>query len=312
MNPVIHYKPVHERTPDNQYHKLLERILKQGRRTEKPHFGEEGKEVIMVVGHQIRFDLRNGFPLLTERDLLTPGKRTPSIFHQALGELFAFLNGARTQAELERFGCFWWKSWVTPEKCGKRGLEVGDLGPGSYGPAWRSFPTAEGKPYDQILNILEQIRELPHLRTHFISPWIPQYTIRGKGKEQKVVVAPCHGWLHIFTFPETQELTLHHFQRSADVPVGLPANLIQYGALTLMLAQVLGYEARELIYTLSDAHIYAGQIKDVEELLSTAPQRLPTVILNPEVKDLLAFRQEHFSVADYEPQSGRRRIWTPI
>lgn len=299
------YKKFEERSFDRQYRTLLGEIIDEGQLVQT----QQQEPARMIVGHQMRFELKNGFPLITERDLASGGER--SVFQQAIAELCAFLNGARTEKELESFGCFWWKRWVTEEKCRKRGLEVGDLGPGSYGPAWRNFPTGE-RPFDQIRHLIEQIKELPHLRTHFVSPWIPQYVGRGKGKVQKVVVAPCHGWFHVMVNPETKELSVHHFQRSADAPVGLPANLIQYGALTLVLAQVTGLTAKELVYTISDAHIYDGQKKDVEEMFQTPNERLPTVTLDPELTDIFSFRPHHFQVSDYYPKLERRVIWTPV
>lgn len=298
-----------ERKPDTQYRELLRRILSDGEFVES----QQGENAMRVIGHMLRFDLRDGtFPMITERDLLSDGKKTKSTFFQALGELFGFLNGAHTQEELEKFGCGWWRPWVTAEKCAKRGLAPGDLGPGSYGPAWTAFPTAEGISFDQIQAILKQIKELPHLRTHFISPWAPQYIIRGQDITQKVVVVPCHGWLHILINTNTGELSLHHFQRSADVPVGLVANLIQYGALTYMLAQVTGYRVKELVYTLSDAHIFQRQLPEVEAMLDTKPQPLPRLTVDPAVKDLRQFRQEHFTVHDYFPQQERKIIPTPV
>jgi len=304
---MIQYLDFADRVADVQYRQLLECILNQGEEVDT----QQETAARKVIGYTFRFPLENGFPMITERDLLTSGKKTPSIFHQAIAELCAFLNGARSQQELEQLGCYWWKDWVTPEKCAKRGLLTGDLGPGSYGPAWRAFPTEDG-PFDQIRHILEQIEELPHLRTHFVSPWIPQYIGRGKHKQQKVVVAPCHGWFHVHINTRTKELSLFCLQRSVDVPVGLVANLIQYGALTLMLAQVTGYQAKNLIYTLDDAHIYDGQLTSVERLLKTQPQPLPTMTLEASVKSLFAFRSEHFNVTDYLPQLERMRIWTPI
>lgn len=306
--PVVDYTSFDLRVPDIQYRSLLHRIKASGR-VVMPQQGEEAR---CVVGHQMHFRLRDGFPLITERDLLTTTAGKPSQFALAIAELVAFLNGAQTLDEMRGYGCGWWSRWVTAEKCAKRGLPPGDLGPGSYGPAWRRFPTAEGQPFDQITHLLEQMRELPHLRTHFVSPWIPQYIGRGQGKQQRVVVAPCHGWLHTIINQDRRELTLHHFQRSADAPVGLVFNLIQYAALTMMLAQVLGLTAHELVYTISDAHIYAKQLPDVDDLLATEPHRFPTVTLDPTITDLFAFRPEHFIVADYYPQLPPRKIWTPV
>ncbi len=305
---MIHYRDFNLRYPDHQYRDLLSRIL----RSPKLVHPQQGEDAFKVFGHLIRFDMENGFPIITERDLVAPGKKTSSIFNQSLGEITAFLNGAQTQEELVKFGCSWWDRWVTPEKCAKRGLAAGDLGPGSYGAAWRRFPTAEGKPFDQITNLIEQMKELPHLRTHFVSPWVPQYTFRGKGKQQKVVVAPCHGWFDVELIPDKKEFSLFHLQRSADVPVGLVCNIIQYAALTLMLAQVTGYRAKELVYAIIDAHIYVKQVQDVKDMLQTEPQRFSTVELDQSVTDIFSFRPEHFTVKDYHPQLERRRIWTPV
>lgn len=310
----VAYRPYHDRVPDSQYRQLLHRIKQKGEDV-MPQQGEGSR---MVLAHQWHFPLANGFPIITERDLVSPQpKGGRSIFEMAIAELRAFLHGARTQEELTAHGCPWWKRWLTAEKCAKRGLAPGDNGPGSYGAAWRAFPTSEGEPFDQITHIIEQLNQEPHLRTHFVSPWIPQYIGRGKKadgtvKIQKVVVAPCHGWLHIITNPERGTLSLHHFQRSGDMPVGVAGNIIQYAALTLMLAQVTGYRAKELAYTISDAHVYDRQWWDVDDLLVTRPQRFPTVTLDPNIKDLFEFRPEHFTVTDYAPQLPPRFIWTPV
>lgn len=305
---MINYKEFYERIPDTQYRQLLKKIKKEGEKV----ITQLDEDAIMILGYQMRFKLSDGFPIITERDLVSSGNKRPSQFQMAIGELCAFLNGARTLEEMKKFGCGWWARWVTTEKCTKRGLEAGDLGPGSYGASWRNFPTAEGKPFDQISHLIEQIHELPHLRTHFVSPWIPQYIGRGKGKQQKVVVVPCHGWFHILINTTTKELSLHHFQRSADIPVGYPFNMIQYAALTLMISQITDYIPKEVIFTISDAHIYVNQMKDVDDLLATKPTPLPTVTIDPEIKDIFAFRSEHFKVTDYEPQLPRRVIWTPV
>ena len=305
---MIQYKEFLERTPDNQYQELLKRIISKGEKV----YSQQEEDAIRIIGHTMRFDLKNGFPIITERDLVSAKEGRPSQFQMAVGELCAFLNGARTLEQMKKFGCGWWRAWVTEEKCAKRGLETGDLGPGSYGPAWRSFPTAEGEPFDQITHLIEQINEIPHLRTHIVTPWIPQYIGRGKRKQQKVVVVPCHGWFHVLINTYTKELSLHQFQRSADVPVGLVFNLIQYAALTMMIAQVTGYKVDEFVYTTSDTHIFTGQMNDVNEILKTKPQRFPTVVINSTIKNIFAFRPEHFQVTDYKPQLSRRMIWTPI
>ena len=294
-------KTYSERTPDPQYQNLLRKILEEGVEV-LPIHGEKAK---MLVGQQLRYRLENGFPVITERDL------SGHFFRGALAEHVAFLHGARTQSELEKFGCKWWKAWVTKEKCDVFGLPEGDLGDGSYGAAWAAFPTKEGEPFNQIENFVKQIKERPHLRTHFISPWIPQYTLQHSGLRRRVVVAPCHGWIHALAFPETKELVIHHFQRSADFPVGVPFNIIQYAAFGMMLAQILDYSLREVVYTFSDAHIYESQYEKVRELLTREPRRLPTVTLDPSIKDIFDFRPEHFALSDYEPHP-KMVIPTPV
>lgn len=293
-------KTYKERTPDSQYRDLLARIMKEGREVKPIH----GEKALMLTGLQLRYDLSNGFPVIPDRDLGT-------LMKSALSELFAFMHGARTQEELEKWGCKWWSRWVTPEKCKIFGLEPGDLGPGSYGPAWAAFPTAEGKPFNQIIEVIKQIKERPFLRTHVITPWIPQYTIQHKDLTRKVVVAPCHGYMHILAFPETKEVSLHHFQRSGDMPVGVPFNIIQYASFTLMVAQILGYKPFEYVHTISDAHIYESQYEYVKELIVREPKKLPTVTIDESVKEILDFRPEHFTLTDYEPHAAMK-IPTPV
>jgi len=308
MSFLPRYKHFGERTPDTQYRDLLRSIVQTGE--EVPT--RQGVPALKVIGHLMRFPLENGFPIITERDLVSTRNSRPSQFHQALAEICAFLNGVQTQQELEQFGCFWWGSWVTAEECAKFDLPPGDLGAGSYGAAFRRFPTSEGRTFDQITHLIQQIREFPHLRHHEVSPWIPQYILANEGTKRRVVVPPCHGWFHVHVNPRTRELTLSHRQRSADVPVGLVFNLIHYAALTLMIAQVTGYSPKELVYFIDDAHIYVNQLKDVEDMLATAPQRLPTVTVDREVSDIFAFRPQHFIIRDYYPQLPRRRIPTPV
>ncbi len=298
-------KSLIERTPDAQYQHLLRDVLERGVQTNS----QQGVDAITLMGPcPMRFRFDNGFPIINERNMAPKeSERLPvTIWKQAIAEICAFMNGVRTQKRLEEFGCTWWSSWVTPEKCTKRGLETGDLGPGSYGAAFHDFPTAEGSTYNQFQNIIEQIREFPHLRTHFISPWIPQYTIRGTGKQQKVVVAPCHGWIHLRVIDN--KLTLHMFQRSGDVPVGVPSNMVQYGALLMMIAQATGTEPYEYIHSLSDAHIYVDQVHAVETMLKREPRRLASMRIDPNITDFFSFRKEHFTLEEYDPHPGIKGI----
>ena len=298
-------KPYQERTPDTQYQRLLRDILEKGVRTPS----QQGVDALTLMGPEpLRYRLDNGFPLITERNMAPKVTETlpVTVWQQAIGEILGFINGARTQKELEKFGCYWWRWWVTKEKCEKRGLEEGDLGPGSYGAAFHDFPTSEDVNYNQIKEVVQQIKEFPHLRTHFISPWIPQYMMRGEGKQQKVVVCPCHGWIHIRVIEN--KLTLHMIQRSCDVPVGMPQNLIQYAALALAIAQATGTEAYEYVHSISDAHIYVDQVDSVKTMLEREPRRLPTLTLNTDKKDIFAIRREDFVLTDYDPHPGIKKI----
>ena len=298
-------KPLADRTPDGQYKRLLWRILRYGERVQS----QQGIDAITYMAPGImRFRLNNGFPVITERNMdpKTSERLPVTIWQQAIGEIFAFINGARTLGELEAHGCYWWDKWATPEKCAKRGLEPGDLGPGSYGAAFHNFPTAEGGSFNQFEYILRQMRDQPQLRTHFVSPWIPQYAIRVTGRQQKVVVVPCHGWVHLRIL--NGKLTLHMFQRSGDAGVGVPSNMVQYFALLMAIAQVLGVEAYEFIHTISDAHIFVDQLPAVKTMLERESRPFPTMVLDQSITDLFAFRRGHFTLSDYNPHPGIKGI----
>ena len=302
-----------DRKPDMQYHDLLERIRTTGRAAISGM--DAGSEEIL--GHMMRFDLsEGGFPLITERDLTlgtTPEiiasyESNPSLrpvtgpVKQALGEVIGFMHGARTQAELESYGCNFWKPWtVGPDaerKAKKRGLEVGDLGPGSYGAAFHDFPDGEGG-FNQYEAMIEQIKARPELRTHIIEPFIPNLISRAPGREQKALIVPCHGMQHYNIDTFNKEISLVHWQRSADVPIGLPFNMVHYAALLMMVGQVTGYKPKELIFQISNAHIYNDSIENVDELLKRQPYAFPRLHLDPSVKKLDDFRVDHFFVQDY-------------
>lgn len=295
------YLPYEERTPDTQYRDLLRKIMEEGVEV-KPIQGEKAR---MLVGAQLHYNMKNGFPAITERDLSGP------LLTGALAEHIAFLNGARTKEELEEWGCKWWDRWLTPEQCAIFGLEPGDMGDGSYGAAWTQFPTSEGESFNQIDHVMQQLKERPYLRTHIISPWIPQYTIQHEGLTRKVVVAPCHGYIHILTFPETKELSIHHFQRSGDLPVGVPFNMVQYAAFGLMAAKMLDYTLKEVVYTFSDVHIYESQYEHVKELIGREPRRLGTVVLAKTCEKIQDYRPGDFELTDYDPHP-KMRVPTPV
>lgn len=311
-----HVSPVQvspERSPDEQYKELLDRIRNTGKRA----ISGMDQGSTEILGHQMVFNFENGgFPLITERDLTrgsTPeiiASYEPDLSHraikgpvkQALGEIIGFMNGARTQEELEAYGCMFWKPWTSdPKKAEKRGLELGDLGPGSYGAAFHDFPTPNASGgFNQYQAVVDQIKARPELRTHIITPFIPPYIFRAPGYEQKVLVVPCHGLQHFNIDTEKKEISLVHWQRSADVPIGLPFNMVHYGALLMMMGQVTGYKPREVVYQLSNAHIYDQHRDHVDELLSRQTYKSPILKLDPGVKNISDFRVEHFSIEEYD------------
>ncbi len=312
-----------DRQPDLQYHELLRRIRTTGKAALSGM--DSGSEEIL--GHMMRFDLADGgFPLITERDL-TRGT-SPEIIasyepnlelrpvvgpvKQALGEVIAFINGARTQEELESYGCNWWKPWTSdPAKAEKRGLELGDLGPGSYGAAFHDFPDGD-KTFDQYDAMIKQIKDRPELRTHIITPFIPNLISRAPDRQQKALIVPCHGLQHYNIDTVNKEISLVHWQRSADVPIGLPFNMVHYAALLMMVGQVTGYKPKELIFQLSNAHIYDQHKEKVDELLEREPFAFPILKLNESVKNLKDFRVEDFSIQDYNAHPPMNMGGTPV
>ncbi len=296
------YRPYEQRIPDEQYKNLIRAILEHGVKSPSPMVDENGQEVntIDLLGAPVmRFNLlENGVPVLIERKI--------GFWRSAVGELLAFINGAKTQAELEQFGCKWWKMWCTPQKCAKRGLDAGDLGPGSYGAAFHDFPTAEGDSFNQFAEIIQQMKERPELKTHLISPWIPQYTIRNQNHQQKVVVCPCHGWMHFRILAGKLHLVM--FQRSCDVLIGCPCNWIQYSALLLAMSEVLDLIPGEFIHMISDAHLYENQLPWAEEILSRESRPFPTLTITNSHDNIFDYRPEDFELSDYHPHPPIKAI----
>lgn len=283
-------------TPESwtAYRNALKEVMNRGEFTDAP----QGLRALTAMQVTMAFPLKDGFPLITERSMKT-------FWRKPIGEICAFMNGATTITELEEFGCGWWDGWTTPEKTIKRGIEPGDIGPGSYGAAFHDFPAPDGSTFDQFTNLVNEIRVNPNRRTHFVSPWIPFYQFNNAGLGRKTTVSPCHGWVHVRVLGG--KLHLHMFQRSGDLPIGVPSNMVQYGALLLMLCSLTGYEPGSYHHTISDAHIYEDQIDGVEEMLTREVRPLPTVSLTDEgkaVTDIMAFRGEHFDVTGYDPHPG--------
>lgn len=313
----IKYKEFSERPIDYQYHNLLKKLKKEGIKKTPIHARlvensqKNHQSSYELTGEVLSYNLENGFPVLTERDL-------SKSFKGCLGELVAFLNGAHTLEDLKKYGCpeIFWKDWVTKEKCAQFNLSEGDLGLGSYGASLARFHTRDGNFFDQVTAILNNILKAPYLRTHVISTWNPPYSMgdEDQGIKREVVVAPCHGnFVHFILFDEQKELQVTHTQRSADVPVGLQFNIIQWSAIGLMLAYLLDYKYTKYTHFISNPHYYDIQTGAIDELLSRGPKQLPTVKLVPkgERKRIQDFRVEDFELSDYFPHEGFR-INTPI
>jgi len=312
----IDYLPFGERVVDLQYQELLQQIKATGkdkvpihvRLDENKNSGHQNSKEI--TGAMLQFDMSNGFPVLTERDL-------SKSFYGSIGELVAFLNGQSTLSGLKEYGCpeVFWKDWVTEEKCANFGLEEGDLGAGSYGASLGHFQSRQGE-FDQVTAVQRQMEEAPFLRTHVLTTWNPPLSMgdKGQGFDRKVVVAPCHGnFIHFVLFDDQKELEMTHTQRSADVPVGLQFNLIEWSALGLMVAHLLGYKFTKYTHFLSNPHYYDVQAESVDKILGVKPVAFPTVTLEPnrKVERIQDFRKEDFVLKDYEPKEWFK-IPTPV
>ncbi|MFZ2769695.1 MAG: thymidylate synthase [Minisyncoccia bacterium] len=291
------YLPFEERKPDKQYLKLVRRIYNEGEVVVHPFQHGMGRKTHLFLPPLV-YKLSNGFPLLTERNI--------PFWRVAIAELVAFMNGVTTNAGLHEFGCNWWDQWTTKDKCAVFDLEEGDLGWASYGGAYGKFPMPDGKSFNQFVNVVRSMQESPSMSTHCVTSWIPFGTLGHSELKRKVVVAPCHGNFLKFTIIDGK-MTLQHVQRSADMPVGVVSNIIQYATLLLMAAQVVGVEPYQYVHYFLDAQIYENQLEQVKILLDRSPRAFPTLrIVDKSVKDILAFRPEHFELTDYNPFPGMK------
>jgi thymidylate synthase len=257
------------RKPMRQYLDLMERVLSEG--VEKRD--RTGVGTRSIFGHQIRFDLSAGFPLVTTKKL-----HLKSIVY----ELLWFLRGDTNVKYLNEHGVSIWDDWADAN---------GDLGP-VYGRQWRSWPTPDGRSIDQIANIVAEIKKNPASRRLVVTAWNP-------AENDKMALSPCHC---LFQFNVADgALSCHLYQRSADVFLGVPFNIASYALLTLMVAQVTGLKPGAFIHSFGDAHLYLNHLEQARLQLTRQPRPLPTLKLNPGTKDLLAFRYEDFSLEGYAP-----------
>lgn len=252
-----------------QYHDLLRHILDNGVKKED----RTGTGTISCFGHQMRFDLSEGFPVLTTKKL-----HLRSIIH----ELLWFLKGDTNIAYLKENGVRIWDDWADEE---------GNLGP-VYGYQWRSWPNPDGSSTDQIVKLLDQLKNNPDSRRHIVSAWNPSFI-------DDMALPPCHCLFQFFV--ADGKLSCQLYQRSADTFLGVPFNIASYALLTMMLAQVCGLEAGEFVHTFGDVHLYNNHIEQAELQLTRDFRELPTMKINPEVKDLFEFKYEDFELLNYDP-----------
>ena len=255
-----------------QYHDLMEHVLRHGARKDD----RTGTGTLSVFGHQMRFDLSEGFPLLTTKKV-----HLKSIIH----ELLWFLKGDTNIQYLKDHGVSIWNEWAD---------EQGNLGP-IYGYQWRSWPARDGRHIDQISEVLQTLKSNPDSRRIIVSAW-------NVGELPYMKLPPCHAFFQFYV--ADGKLSCQLYQRSADIFLGVPFNIASYALLTLMIAQVTGLKPGDFVHTLGDAHIYLNHMEQVNLQLSREPRALPVMKLNPAVTDLFAFKYEDFTLEGYDPHPG--------
>ena len=260
-----------------QYLDLCQRVLNEG--TEK--HDRTGTGTISVFGHQMRFNLEDGFPLLTTKKL-----HLKSIIY----ELLWFLKGDTNVKYLQENGVRIWNEWAD---------ENGELGP-VYGHQWRSWPDYQGGSIDQIALLVEQIKRNPDSRRHIVSAW-------NVAEVNNMALPPCHTLFQFYV--ADGRLSLQLYQRSADIFLGVPFNIASYALLTMMVAQVCGLQPGEFVHTTGDTHIYTNHFEQVALQLSREPRKLPKMKINPQVKSIFDFKYEDFELVDYDPYP---RIPAPV
>lgn len=252
-----------------QYLDLMQHVLNHGH----DKSDRTGTGTLSVFGHQMRFDLAQGFPLLTTKKL-----HVRSIIH----ELLWFLAGDTNIAYLKANGVSIWNEWAD---------ENGDLGP-VYGHQWRHWPARDGGEIDQIRQLVEGLKQSPDSRRHLVSAWNPSDVDR-------MALPPCHALFQFYV--ADGRLSCQLYQRSADIFLGVPFNIASYALLTLMVAQVCGFKPGDFVWTGGDCHLYKNHLEQTRLQLSRELRTLPTLKINPDVTDLFAFRFEDFSLEGYDP-----------
>lgn len=252
-----------------QYHELMRHILNDGVKKSD----RTGTGTVSIFGYQMRFDLSEGFPLVTTKKL-----HLRSIIH----ELLWFLKGDTNIRYLHDNNVTIWDEWAD---------ENGDLGP-VYGHQWRSWPTPDGRSVDQIVRAVELIKNKPDSRRIIVNAW-------NVADIDKMALPPCHTFFQFYV--SEGKLSCQLYQRSADVFLGVPFNIASYSLLTLMMAQVCDLKAGDFVHTFGDAHLYSNHIDQTHLQLSRTPRSLPKMLINPEVKNIFDFKYEDFKLEDYDP-----------
>lgn len=271
------------------YLDLLRNVLENGEdRSDRTGVGTRG-----IFGAQIRFDLSEGFPLVTTKKVHT---------RSIIQELLWFIGGHTDNAWLQERGVTIWDEWSTAEQCARFGRAEGDLGP-IYGHQWRNFGATKNSDgtfarngVDQIANLIDEIKRNPASRRLIVSGWNP-------GEADKVALPPCHT-LFQFYVGKNGKLSCQLYQRSADLFLGVPFNIASYSLFTHMIAQVCGLGVGDFVHTFGDAHIYNNHFEQVNRQLAREPRALPTLKLNPDVKDIFAFCYEDIAIENYDPHPG--------
>lgn len=244
-----------------------------------------GTGTVSVFGYQMRFDLSQGFPLVTTKKC-----HLKSIIH----ELLWFLKGETNTRYLTDNGVKIWNEWAD---------DTGELGP-VYGYQWRNWPTPDGRHIDQIKEIIQLLQDKPNSRRIIVSAWnaadLPDEAVSPQDnvKQGRMALAPCHAFFQFYV--ADGKLSCQLYQRSADIFLGVPFNIASYALLTMMVAQVVGLQAGDFVHTLGDAHLYNNHLQQVDEQLSRTPYPLPTMKLNPEVRDIFDFTFDDFELIDYQ------------
>lgn len=251
-----------------QYLELMRLVRDHGvRKTDRT-----GTGTLSIFGHQMRFDLQAGFPLVTTKKI-----HLKSIIH----ELLWFLRGDSNIAYLREHGVSIWDEWAD---------EHGELGP-VYGTQWRSWPSADGRHIDQIAQIVEQIQQQPDSRRLLVSAW-------NVADLERMALAPCHALFQFYV--ADGKLSCQLYQRSADIFLGVPFNIASYALLTMMIAQICQLEPGDFVHTFGDAHLYLNHLQQADLQLQREPLPLPSMHINPDVNDLFAFRYQDFELRDYQ------------